>query len=258
MHIDDHVPVHELMSISASQRYRLLADRLHATRLWAHEDVFATVFADAARLVFGGGEQHRDARRFVDQTFVNLITRPGDLVLLCRAVADVELRLAVVEAYVRHPLVSENILSAMGASGEVHRELPPGGWTEVPMYHHAIARLRAEPDRRFDLHELTPFGTRHDLSAAASALRAALEADQLTDQARALVLESAIVDIPEPAYHEGDRVRVVVDDRNRTPHSGSIRYKLWHYRDRTWYFLLRTDTGARISKRYAAGDLRPD
>ncbi|MFF4084450.1 hypothetical protein ACFYZN_34410 [Streptomyces sp. NPDC001777] len=250
------VNVHELMSLPAGQRYRLLADRLNACRLWAYEDLFPSVFADAVDLVYARQEQHLNARRFVEHTFINLITRPGDLVELCRRIPAEDLRLAVVEAYVRHPLVAHDVLAAMGASGELYRELPPGGWTEVPMHLYASARLDAEPGRRFELHELLPFGTVHDRSSARSVLRSALEADQLTDQARAAVLSPGGVEIPAPAFHEGQRAQVVLNDRNRTPRRGAVRDKVWHHRDQQWYFFLRDDSGRKISKRYSAADLQ--
>ncbi|MEU9619033.1 MULTISPECIES: hypothetical protein [unclassified Streptomyces] len=250
------INVRGLMSLPAQQRYRLLADRLNAYRLWAYEDLFPSAFADAVDIIYTRGEQHVDAQRFVDHTFINLITRPGDLVALCRRIPAEHLRLAVVEAYVRHPLVPRDVLAAMGASGEVYRELPPGGWAEVPMLLHASARLNAEPTRRFELHELVPFGTVHDRPCARSVLHSALEADQLTDQARAAVLSPGGAEIPAPAFHGGQRAQVVVNERNRTPHCGSVRDKVWHYRDQQWYFFLRDDSGRKISKRYSAADLQ--
>lgn len=250
------INVHGLMSLPAGQRYRLLADRLNACRLWAHEDLFASVFADAVDIIYARSEQQLDAQRFVEHTFINLITRPGDLVELCRRIPAEHLRLAVVEAYVRHPLVSHDVLAAMGASGEVYRELPPGGWAEVPMLLHASGRLNAEPTRRFELHELIPFGTVHDRSCARSVLHSALEADQLSDQARAAVLSPGGAEIPAPAFYEGQQVQVVLNDRNRTPRCGAVRDKVWHHKDQQWYFFLRDDSGRKIGKRYSAADLQ--
>jgi hypothetical protein len=248
--------MHELMSLPAHHRYRLLADRFRAHRLWAHEDLFAEVFTDAVDLIHVRGTKLPDAQRFIDYTFINLITRPGDLVALCRRIPTDGLRLTVVEAYVRHPLTPHDIVIAMGASREVYQELPAGGWTEQPMYLHATARLNAEPTRRFDLHELFPFGTEHDRSAARSALHTALATDQLTDQAKAAALNPGRAELPPPTFHDGQHVQVVLNDHNRTPHLGTIRTKVWHYKDQRWYFFLRDDTGRKISKRYAAADLQ--
>lgn len=181
----------------------------------------------------------------------------NNLVALCRRIPTDDLRLTVVEAYVRHPLTPQDILIAMGASGEVWGELPAGGWTELPIYLHAAARLNAEPTRRVDLHELFPFGTEHDRSAARSALRRAL-APTVTDRATNAALSPDGVELPSPILHDGQHVRVVLNDDNRTPHRGTIRTKVWHYKDQCWYFLLRDDTGREISKRYAARDLQAD
>ncbi|MFK4211532.1 hypothetical protein [Streptomyces sp. NPDC030920] len=51
------------------------------------------------------------------------------------------------------------------------------------------------------------------------------------DLARAAVLSPGGAEIPAPAFHGGQRAQVVVDDRNRTPHCGSVRGKVWHFRD---------------------------
>jgi hypothetical protein len=49
-------------------------------------------------------------------------------------------------------------------------------------------------------------------------------------------------------------VTVVVNERNRTPHSGTIRALIWHHKLRRWHYFLEED-GKKISKRYAAEDL---
>jgi hypothetical protein len=247
------------MALPRYQRFRLLADRLHAQRLWAHEDLFAAAFAEVIKdldplSVDEPGERF-EGFSFVQHTLVNLITRPGDLVALCRRLPTDELRLATINRYVRHPMVSSDILAAMGASAEVHRQLPRGGWTEVTVHAYAVARLNAEPDRRFELHELLPFGFVDH--SARSALRSAMEDDQLTDNARlAAPSLKRPSDMPEPAFYLNDRVEVALNERNRTVHRGSVRDTLWHYKERRWYFLLRSESGAKISKRYTADDLR--
>lgn len=258
--------VHGLMTLATHKRHRLLADRLNAARLWAFEDLFGEAFAEAAAHVFRGGDilglgdgagAYSDARRFVENTFVNLITRPGDLVALCRRLPSESLRSVVAESYVRHPLVSQDILAAMGGCAEVHRELPAGGWTEVPVCLYASRRLADEPTRQFELHELFPFGTDLDRHAAWSGLRAALEANQLTDAGRGAAGPSARPEIPAPVYYEGQYVQVVANGRNRTLHRGMIRDKIWHYKDAQWYYFLRDDSGRKVAKRYSSADLRP-
>jgi hypothetical protein len=217
----------------------LLADRRHAQRLWAHEALFARVFAAAVAV----GE-----RRFTEYTLTQLVRRPADLMLLCRAIPDSELRLAVVERFVRHPQADDEVLAAMGASAEVWTELPRGGWTEVPLYRYGALRLASEPGRQFDLHELLPFGT-VDRSTAHSLLRSARDSDQLTDRARhELDTHGMRLDIPMPEFPVGTRVQVRGEPR-------TVRDTGWHCADRHWYYLLAKPTGAAVSKRYLADDL---
>jgi len=249
------INVYQLMALPSDRRYELLADRFHAHRLWAHEELFAVAFADAVDLLYRRRRGDRDVRRFVDYTFLNLITRPGDLVALCRHLATEDLCLTVVEAYVHHPLTPHHVVVAMGGSGEVYRELPASiEWTEAPIYGYAMARLSSEADRRFDVHELFPYGTVHSPLSAQVVLNHALEADRLTDRAKA-ALDAGPIELPMPVFIEGQRVRVVLNDRNRTLHHGMIRGKIWHYENQQWYFQLHDHTGSKINKRYAAEDL---
>jgi hypothetical protein len=54
------------------------------------------------------------------------------------------------------------------------------------------------------------------------------------DQARAAALDAGRGELPPPVFHDGQRVRVLLNDRNRTPHRGVIIAKVWHYKDRCW------------------------
>jgi hypothetical protein len=64
------------------------------------------------------------------------------------------------------------------------------------------------------------------------------------------------VDRPEPEFAIGQRVRVVVNDRNHTPHEGTIRAAVWHYKQGRFHYYIQ-EGGRKVSKRYAADDLRP-
>ncbi|WP_327591466.1 hypothetical protein [Streptomyces chartreusis] len=46
------INIHALMSLPTGQRHRLLADRLHTSRAWAHEHLFAAAFAEAAAIIY--------------------------------------------------------------------------------------------------------------------------------------------------------------------------------------------------------------
>lgn len=58
-----------------------------------------------------------------------------------------------------------------------------------------------------------------------------------------------------PTFPIGQRVRVVTGERHRTAHRGTVRDRIWHGKDECWYFYLLSDSGRKISKRYAAEDL---
>jgi len=61
---------------------------------------------------------------------------------------------------------------------------------------------------------------------------------------------------PEPEFATGQRVRVVLNDRNRTPHEGTIRAAVWHQKQGRFHYYLQ-EGGRKVSKRYAAEDLQP-
>ena len=64
------------------------------------------------------------------------------------------------------------------------------------------------------------------------------------------------MDRPEPEFAIGQRVRVVLNDRNRTPHDGTIRAAVWHHKQGRFHYYLQ-EGGRKVSKRYAAEDLQP-
>lgn len=59
---------------------------------------------------------------------------------------------------------------------------------------------------------------------------------------------------PDPVFKIGQRVRVILNDRNKTPHEGIIREIIWHHKDQRFtYYLL--EAGKKVSKRYFQEDL---
>jgi hypothetical protein len=56
-----------------------------------------------------------------------------------------------------------------------------------------------------------------------------------------------------PAFSVGQRVRVILNDRNRTARTGTIRQVIWHFKDRRYNYYLDVN-GKRISKRYYEED----
>jgi hypothetical protein len=57
-------------------------------------------------------------------------------------------------------------------------------------------------------------------------------------------------------FSVGQKVKVVLNDRNRTPHTGSVREVTWHYKDGRYNYYLEED-GKKVSKRYLEEDLEP-
>jgi hypothetical protein len=62
--------------------------------------------------------------------------------------------------------------------------------------------------------------------------------------------------LPPPEYQVGQRVRVVLSERNRTEHIGTIERIIWHHKDGRYNYYLNAD-GKKISKRYISDDLCP-
>jgi hypothetical protein len=63
------------------------------------------------------------------------------------------------------------------------------------------------------------------------------------------------MDRAEPDFSIGERVRVVLNDRNRTPHDGTILAAIWHHKQRRFHYYLQ-EGGRKVSKRYSAEDLQ--
>jgi len=59
-----------------------------------------------------------------------------------------------------------------------------------------------------------------------------------------------------PRFERGASVSVIVNERNRTPHQGTIRKRVWHYKFERWTYFLEEE-GRKVSKRYIAEDLEP-
>ena len=60
--------------------------------------------------------------------------------------------------------------------------------------------------------------------------------------------------LPEPTFHLGQHVRVILKERNRTPHSGTIQRIIWHFKDQQYNYYLEED-GKNVAKRYFDSDL---
>ena len=63
-------------------------------------------------------------------------------------------------------------------------------------------------------------------------------------------------DKPPPRFSIGQRVSVLLNARNRTRRTGSIRQVIWHHKDGRYNYYLE-ENGKEVSKRYFEEDLRP-
>lgn len=59
---------------------------------------------------------------------------------------------------------------------------------------------------------------------------------------------------PPPEFHVGDRVRVVWSERHPTPHVGTVREVIWHFKDARYNYYIE-EHGRKVSTRYIAADL---
>ncbi len=59
---------------------------------------------------------------------------------------------------------------------------------------------------------------------------------------------------PPSLLKVGDRVRVVPSERHVTPHTGTIREVVWHFRDARYNYSIE-ESGKKVATRYTADDL---
>jgi len=62
-------------------------------------------------------------------------------------------------------------------------------------------------------------------------------------------------DRDHPRFNIGSTVRVIINDRNRTPRAGRVARRVWHYKHACWIYYLE-EGGRPVKKRYLAEDLR--
>jgi hypothetical protein len=65
---------------------------------------------------------------------------------------------------------------------------------------------------------------------------------------------SSMASRPAPAFSVGQRVRVILNEQNRTARVGTIRGIMWHFKDGRYNYYLE-EGGKKVSKRYFQEDL---
>ncbi len=58
---------------------------------------------------------------------------------------------------------------------------------------------------------------------------------------------------PPPAFSIGERVRVILGERNQTSRTGTIREIVWHYKDQRYIYFIE-ENGKKVAKRYFQDD----
>jgi hypothetical protein len=58
----------------------------------------------------------------------------------------------------------------------------------------------------------------------------------------------------EPEFNVGQRVSVILNEANRTPHAGLISRVVWHHKLKKWIYFLE-ENGKKVQKCYFAEDL---
>ena len=58
-----------------------------------------------------------------------------------------------------------------------------------------------------------------------------------------------------PEFRVGDKVEVILNERNTTPHKGIVNDVIWHFKYEQWFYMI-SENGKKVSKRYFATDLR--
>ena len=63
-------------------------------------------------------------------------------------------------------------------------------------------------------------------------------------------------DAAAPEFGLREKVEVVLNHRNKTPRTGWVRDRIWHFKRQEWMFFLESRKEGAVSKRYFAEDLR--
>jgi len=61
-------------------------------------------------------------------------------------------------------------------------------------------------------------------------------------------------DKPAPVFSVGQRVRLILNDGNKTPYTGFVQRIIWHHKHGRYKYYL-DENGKAVSKRYVAEDL---
>jgi hypothetical protein len=163
-------------------------------RLWRHENQFARTFARAARTVLHSGspstDADADARAFLENVVVRIVSRPADLVTLCNMVGDERIAREFMRFFVRHPLVDFDVIFALVETPSIFKALPDDPqWMEVAVLIYGTEKLNENEGRKLAIAEFAPLGIDVERPTVRSLVGSAFDAGMLADDDRRRLLE---------------------------------------------------------------------
>jgi hypothetical protein len=174
------------------QLNHLVARRDLLMEAWAYEPAFLRVFAFSREVVEegkGGESAVRTARAFMDVIACCLLSRPGDVLLLCNALPE-DSRSRFMDELVMNKLVSNHLIAALVSDKETFARFPQeGGWIGHAVFRRGSMLAEDNPGKKFEIEELIPLGVDADRVSSRALLGSAFDEDQLTEGATKKLLQ---------------------------------------------------------------------
>jgi hypothetical protein len=126
--------------------------------------------------------------------------------------------------YVEHDDLNDNIIEILAQEGNTFHVFWTGTTTDVNYYDGGKPSTRVEIDGIFTFKDMQKW------------------------------LPSPKRTMPLPAFSVGQRVRVILNERNKTLRIGEVRNVIWHHKDQRYNYYLE-ETGKKVAKRYFEEDL---
>lgn len=70
------------------------------------------------------------------------------------------------------------------------------------------------------------------------------------------VLHNIVIAPRLPELLLNDKVEVILNERNKTPHIGYINKFIWHGKENNWLYFINKESGKKVSKNYRIEDLK--
>ncbi|HYO70578.1 MAG TPA: hypothetical protein VEU33_31315 [Archangium sp.] len=182
-----------LFSLPLKKQLNLLATRRDLLlSAWPYESAFLRVFAFAQEVLQdekAGETVVRTARAFMDMIVCCLLTRPGDVLLLCNALPE-DSRSQFMDELAMNKLTSTHLLAAIVSDRELFSRFPQqGGWIGHAIFLRGSMLAEDNPGKKFEIEELIPLGVDVDRASSRALLGSAFDEEQLTEGALKKLLE---------------------------------------------------------------------